>query len=173
MKYIIHISKQQSSPPVCYPAAVSVHTDVFTVECLDRDPQSNKPLCTYENKLDSWQIINLCKVAGIRGICLQMLQWLHVLYLTLWFENLMVWTRLRDCFPKRSRWPAVQIIPHSLTVNTDVIFFTEWKETIINFFYPYYYHYSRVQYVIWVLGVSRTMHIFTILNILYILFHIT
>lgn len=30
-------------------------------------------LCTYENKLDSWQIINLYKVAGIRGICFQTL----------------------------------------------------------------------------------------------------
>lgn len=77
VKYIIHISQQQSGPTVCATQLLSLCTQTvfffFTVEGLDRDPQSVKPLCTYQNKLDSWQIINLCKVAGIKGVCLQML----------------------------------------------------------------------------------------------------
>lgn len=59
--YHPHLPTAEQPPNVCYPAASSVHTDVFTVECLDRDPQSIKPLCTYENKLESWQIINFAK----------------------------------------------------------------------------------------------------------------
>lgn len=41
----------------------------------------------------------------------------------------MVWTRLGDGVPDGSRRPAVQVVPHSLTVCAAVVFFVDGRES--------------------------------------------